>query len=367
MASRSADVDEGGPRAQGVEEPLAEEVLGRLGAGERVHDGVHGRCHLGDAVGVDHGGDTGDGDVSPARADDRGTQRLECPGDGPADPAEAEDEHGLAADLSHRPAAGPLPVTLPAAEAGQILGPREHAEDGELRERASVDPGRGGEEDTVEFVGTQPGGLDLAAPARGHGVHPAQARIGPDSSRQGGRVHVGDAVQGVGGVDGLLVGALPRGAALPGRVSREVGGPAHRRQQIMVDDEVDPRLQLPDAGAVLLRQRGGDRDTEAAFRLVPAGHRTPAFRSASTSASSASSRATISWTDASASWARWGGTPATRRSACRPPSPRSRPGSPPPTPSPGSRPRPAVRSSRGPGPTSSPSPWANPISTRPPW
>ncbi|MFE5162708.1 pyridoxal phosphate-dependent aminotransferase [Streptomyces sp. NPDC056697] len=39
----------------------------------------------------------------------------------------------------------------------------------------------------------------------------------------------------------------------------------------MVDDEVDPRLQLPDAGAILLGQRGGDRHPEATRRAVAGG------------------------------------------------------------------------------------------------
>ena len=110
---------------------------------------------------------------------------------------------------------------------------------------------------------TQSGGLDLAAAAGRHGVHPAQLRVGVRRALQGGRVDIGNAVERVGRVEHLLEGPLLLGRPGEPGVAGEVGRMPHRRIERLVADQLDPRLAPLDQLAQLFGKGRGDDDAQS--------------------------------------------------------------------------------------------------------
>jgi len=108
----------------------------------------------------------------------------------------------------------------------------------------------------------------MAAAAGGHGVHPAQPRVGVGGPAQGSGVDIGNAVERFGRVDHRLEGTLLLRCPAKRRIPAEVSGVAHRWIQRLVANQVDPRLELEDPPAVLLAERAGDDDPETGLTAV---------------------------------------------------------------------------------------------------
>ena len=151
-----------GRTAASTSGPMSRSVAAVPGKGP--HDRVHVGHDLGDLVGPDQPVDVIDGSLVAAGADHGRAQRGQPPGHLGADPAQADDQHGHLVDLAHLPTSAPRVVALLCEKPRQVLGPGQHAEDGELGERAAVHPGGGAEDDPAQLRGTQPGRLDRAPP-----------------------------------------------------------------------------------------------------------------------------------------------------------------------------------------------------------
>ena len=100
--------------------------------------------------------------------------------------------------IAARPTATPLPVALLFEQTRQVFGTGKQTEYRELGQRLRVDACRGAERDPCQLVTAQVRGLDLAAAAGGHRVHPAEVAIRISGPAQGCRILVGNPVERVG-------------------------------------------------------------------------------------------------------------------------------------------------------------------------
>ena len=259
----AADVDQDRPGPHGAEHLLADEADGGVGAGQGHDDRVDvggrarellDRDELVDAL----DGGAGAGGAQHGRADGVEQRRAGLP-----DAAEADDEHAHRVELAHLPTRGPVVIALLGEEAGKGLRAGEHAEQGELRQRAAVGAGAGRDGDALELLWREARGAQLGAAAGGHGHHPAQARVGARRAGKLGGIDVGEGEEDVGAVDHLLEAALLLSGALVGGVAVPVGREAAGAVELVVADHLDARLGLLDAGAELLGEVHADHDAGA--------------------------------------------------------------------------------------------------------